>query len=104
MKTDKIIKAVMLKGNNTRISVILKYNQESDRHYYLVTTRKLTDIKKRQINKTESVFSVETFSALFSVGFSEFVENPLVVNKVLNRELANIKPFKAERYLCEELR
>lgn len=104
MLIDKTIKAVILKGTNTRISVILKYSELSKSHYYLVITRKLTDFKMRQINKTESIFSVETFSALFSIGYSEFVENPLISNKVLNREIANIKPFKAERYLCKELR
>lgn len=104
MKTDNIIKAVTLKGENTRISIILKYSELSNQHYYLVITRKLTDFKNRQINKTESIFSVSTFSALFSVGVSEFVENPLISNKVLNREIAMIKPFKAERYFTEELR
>lgn len=101
---DKVIKVSSLRGKNTRISIVLKYNKESDAHYYLVQSRRLTNIKLRQINKVETVYSVETFTVLMEVGFVEFLNDPLIRNKVLHREISKIDPFKGSRYLTEELR
>ena len=101
---DKVIKAVSLKGKNVRMSIILKYNEESNSHYYLIRSRRLTSIKLRQINHIESVYSVESFMILMDVGFSEFYNNPLIKNKVLVREISKIEIFKGSVYLTEELR
>lgn len=100
---DKNIKIVHLKGNNSRVTVMLKYNEEHNCHYYLILTKKLTDFKTRQINKTENIFSLATFHALMQVGFVEFTNDSLLQNKVLLREISKIKQFKASRYLDPEL-
>ena len=101
---DKLIKAISLKGNNVRMSIALKYNEESNSHYYTIKSRRLTSIKLRQINHVETVYSVESFTMLMEVGLECFHDNPLIKNKVLVREISKIGKFKGALYLAEELR
>mgnify|MGYP006358706529 CR=1 FL=1 len=75
---DKLIKAISLKGNNVRMSIALKYNEESNSHYYTIKSRRLTSIKLRQINHVETVYSVESFTMLMEVGLECFHDNPLI--------------------------
>lgn len=92
---NESVKLVYAKGYNTRICINLRKDNVSGSYYYRVLTRKLTDKKTRHIQETDIIYSVETFTVLMQIGFSQFLNDSFISNKVLNRELAKIKPYKA---------
>ena len=80
MEEIQRVKTIFLKGKNKRIGIEL--NQSSEKgFFYLVHTNTLIDFSKRNISKTTSVFSVETFNVLFTAGFTEFINDDYIQNK-----------------------
>ena len=85
MEEIQRVKTIFLKGKNKRIGIEL--NQSSEKgFFYLVHTKTLIDFSKRNISKTTSVFSVETFNVLFTSGFTEFINDDYIQNKILINE------------------
>ena len=85
MEEIQRVKTIFLKGKNKRIGIEL--NQSSEKgFFYLVHTKRLFDFSKRNISKNTSVFSVETFNVLFTSGFTEFINDDYIQNKILINE------------------
>ncbi len=85
MEEIQRVKTIFLKGKNKRIGIEL--NQSSEKgFFYLVHTKRLFDFSKRNISKTTSAFSVETFNVLFTAGFTEFINDDYIQNKILINE------------------
>jgi len=95
MKT-KQLKYIIVKGVNVRIEVrLIEVNKDK---IFTVSTRRLTDFKKRIINETCNVYSVETFWMLKEI-FNLFSSHHEVKNKILLKEIAKIKQGKAQTNL-----
>jgi len=89
----KCVKFISIKGNNKRIKVGLFYDKRQNNHFFIQSTRTLTDRKKRQILSTQNIYSVETFAVLNDV-FSKFLNDSEIANKILNVELSKVIRFK----------
>lgn len=81
------------KGNNKRIEIyLLESDEEKLGKFFVVRTKTLKDFKRREIFKTESNYSVETFKVLYDM-FDYIFQDPELKNKVLLRELNQIETF-----------
>ena len=101
MENTQRIKTVFLKGKNKRIGIELNY-KENEGFFYLIHTKSLKDFKTRNILKTTTIYSVETFNVIFSAGMSEFVNDDLLQNKILINE--KTQQFKGKRFLNENFK
>jgi len=88
----KTLHYLSAKGNNKRITVgLIEYND--GKKAFRVVTKTLVNLKERQITETDNLYSVETFAVLAAM-FDRLLENHQIKNKILLKELSNIKPFK----------
>ena len=101
MENIQRVKTIFLKGKNKRIGIELNY-KEDDGFFYLIHTKSLKDFRTRNILKTTTLYSVETFNVLFSAGMSEFVNDYLIQNKILINE--KTQQFKGTRFLNENFK
>ena len=89
----KVLHRIRTKGNNKRISVTLLETGEGDK-FFVVKTKTLISFKERNILKTETAYSVETFAVLRDL-FTAFLNHGDIKNKLILKELNNINAFKA---------
>ena len=92
----KCLKHIELKGKNKRINIYLL--EEDGYKYFSVHTITLKDFKTRNILKTDTAYSVETFCAMANA-FTYFIENSEVKNKILLKEISEIQKFDGKSNL-----
>tara|TARA_R110002049_G_scaffold224712_4_gene396531 strand:+ start:17400 stop:17702 length:303 start_codon:yes stop_codon:yes gene_type:complete len=100
MAKIETLKVIESKGVNKRIVIFLVTDTADNSKFFIVRTKTLKDFKTRNILKTEVVYSVETFAVLGDL-MHTFLNNSEVKNKLILKQLNDIKPFKARTNLIE---
>src|SRR5690606_19782575 len=90
----KVLHQIRTKGNNKRINVTLVESDIVDK-FFIVRTKTLVSFKERNILKTETLYSVETFAVLKDL-FVAFLDHGEIKNKLILKELNNMNTFKAD--------
>ena len=96
----KTLKHIESKGKNKRINIYLLEATDGFKSL-AIHTRTLIDFKTRNILKTDTLYSVETFSVLSNL-MNYSINDSEVKNKILLKELNDIIPFNAKTNLKKQ--
>jgi hypothetical protein len=80
------------KGKNKRIEIVLY--DFGDQKAFRLYTKTLISFKDREILVTDNLYSIETFKLINEIS-NHFFENSKIANKVILRELNDIKKWEA---------
>ena len=83
-KTATVLAGIYIKDKNRRIGISLQ--DSGDDKFFVITTKRLVDFKKREITETNNIYSLDTF-LLMRDAMNEIMGNSTVGNKFLLRDL-----------------
>ena len=94
LRDMNIIKQCFVKSYNKRIEILLF--KEDDEFIFAIATKRLVDFKTRNIRKTETFYSVESFIVIAEILKIEFLDDSLIINKLLKKDINKFKGVNIE--------
>jgi len=95
VKTKPIV-LYKAKTKNRRIRILFLEPMDNSEPVFIVSTKRLLNFENRQITKTETVYTIETFTMLKDL-FADIYDFPIVAKKInpyLGFEKWDLKIYK----------
>lgn len=96
-KKSTLLAGIFIKDKNRRVTISLQDSGEV--RFFVISTKRLVDFKKRQITETTNVYSIDTFMIMRDA-MNELMGNSIVGNKFLLRDLKVFYDRLDEEGMC----